>query len=209
MPLFRRGPQTVFFVHIPKTGGTSVEETFKSEGWIEALRMKDALGYLPATPQHLQADLYTKLVPAQFYDYAFTVVRNPFARLASEYRMRKEEGSWSGGFGEWLDLRLREYAENPYVADNHLRPQVEFLVPDLQVFRFEDGIANILAKVFARLSMRDAPGAMHLRRGTAAVIESARSCVDRVAEFYARDFAELNYDAADFARWFRISPNAQ
>jgi hypothetical protein len=41
MPLFRRGAQTVLFVHIPKTGGTSIKEAFKAAGWIEALRMQE------------------------------------------------------------------------------------------------------------------------------------------------------------------------
>jgi hypothetical protein len=45
--------------------------------------MQEPLGYCEATPQHMHAKVHTSMVPKRFYDYGFTVVRNPFARVAS------------------------------------------------------------------------------------------------------------------------------
>jgi len=51
-----------------------------------------------ATPQHLHAKVHTSMVPK-----GFTVVRNPFARVASEYKMRTAETGWSVPFPAEMD----------------------------------------------------------------------------------------------------------
>jgi hypothetical protein len=204
MPLFRRGPQTILFVHIPKTGGTSIEEAFKAIGWVEALRVQDPLGYSVATPQHLHAAIYTRWIPKAFYDYGFAVVRNPFARLASEYKMRVT-GAGSLPFGDWLDSIFRAYTDRPYIGDNHFRPQVEFIAPNLQIFRFEEDIPSIIEKVFAILDIKGAHPIPHLRRGDEQIIRCDRAAVRRIAQFYAADFEAFGYNPTYYRHAFAVS----
>jgi hypothetical protein len=204
MPLFRRGPQTILFVHIPKTGGTSIEEAFKAAGWVEALRMQDPLGYSVANPQHMHAAIYTKLVPRAFYDYGFAVVRNPFARLASEYRMRVADAGLLLPFGDWLDFILSAYPDRPYIDDNHIRPQVEFISPKLQIFKFEESIPSIIERVFAMLDIKAAHPIPHLRRGNGQIISCDLERVRRIAQFYAADFEAFGYNPTYYRHAFAV-----
>jgi len=91
----------------PQDGRDQHRGSFKAAGWIEALRMQDPLGYCEATPQHMHAHVHTSMVPKGFYDYGFAVVRNPFARVASEYKMRAAQTGWSVPFPEWFQLGVR------------------------------------------------------------------------------------------------------
>jgi hypothetical protein len=86
-------------------------------------------------------------------DAVFTVVRDPVARMVSEYRYQRS-GRLTGpfgrpvrglGFSAWLRLMFAMADRNPYTHDNHFRPQVEFMPPDgVTVFRLEDGLAPVL-----------------------------------------------------------------
>jgi len=62
------------FIHIPKTGGSTVEEMFRMNGF----------GNIPAREVHLSACLLQKRYPEKFLSYyKFSIVRNPWARAYS------------------------------------------------------------------------------------------------------------------------------
>jgi hypothetical protein len=80
------------------------------------------------------------------------VVRDPVARMVSEYRYQRA-GRLTGPLGRpirrlpfptWLRLMLALAARDPYTHDNHFRPQAEFLPETgVTVFRLEDGLAPV------------------------------------------------------------------
>jgi len=74
MPLFKINSRIIFFVHIPKTGGTSVENTLARVGEI-SMHRKPFPDWVP--PQHWHAEIYETVIPKDFYDYGFLVCRNP------------------------------------------------------------------------------------------------------------------------------------
>lgn len=92
-------------------------------GAVEALHSRDKTEYLVATPQHMHASVYQRLIPRAFYNYGFTVVRNPYTRLVSEYHWRREINRLEKPFGDWIASELETAARKPHHLDNHLRPQ--------------------------------------------------------------------------------------
>ena len=65
----------IIFIHIPRTGGTSVEKYFN---------FKHEAGWKPATAQHFTLEEYSKHYDLDKY-FKFSIVRNPWDRLMSWY----------------------------------------------------------------------------------------------------------------------------
>jgi hypothetical protein len=82
MPICRQ--RKLAFIHIPKTGGITIESVF-GFGRTEA----DLFGEMDGLElAHLTAEQMMKYVP-DFRDYfSFAIVRNPWERLVSEYAWR-------------------------------------------------------------------------------------------------------------------------
>jgi hypothetical protein len=71
---------------------------------------------------------------------------------------------------------------------------VEFIAPELQIFRFEKDIPSIIKEVFAILDIEGADVIPHLRRGDEQIISCDRATVRRIAQFYAADFEAFGYN---------------
>src|SRR5438045_277709 len=110
MPIFRFGDKILLFIHIPKTGGTSVEAMLKAGGGVEAMRHNAQITGLLCTPQHFHAEILSRLVPEGFSDFTFTIVRNPFDRLVSEFKMRVQGAGRDVTFDDWVDRVLTRYS---------------------------------------------------------------------------------------------------
>jgi len=162
MPSLTLPGRLIWFAHVPKAGGTSVERVmvgtwgpavghlhwgwdlwWKQGGWRRAG---------PAcSPQHLTWDDAQGVLP-RAPDAVFAVVRDPLARMLSEYRYQRHarRGTPLGRalahlpFSLWLGIVLRIAARNPYAFDNHLRPQSDFVPGGARVFRLEEGLGPAL-----------------------------------------------------------------
>lgn len=196
MPLFRFGARLVLFVHIPKTGGTSIEAMLKAMGGIEAMRHPATIPGLPCTPQHFHAELLEPLFPPGFADFSFAVVRNPFRRLASEYRMKVLGRGKDMGFDDWVERLFDRYAKNSFASDNHVRPQHEFIFRDVKVYRYEDEPFARIADDLAALGLPRPSSIPWERRSPASPISMSVATTDRIRSFYAEDFARFGYAAA-------------
>ncbi len=201
MPLFTRQNRSVLFIHVPKTGGTSVEAFFARNGF--AAELLDTGGpkslnrYRRCPPQHMEAALLQAVLRPARCDYVFATVREPLARIVSEYRMRFRGVADAPGLPAWLDLNLKRYLDDPYVLDNHLRPQVEFLLPGCEVFRQEDGFGEALVgRVEQKLETQLEHRAFgyHKPEGEVAVTpEDIERVRPRVRTTYWRDYAAFGY----------------
>ncbi|WP_170286245.1 sulfotransferase family 2 domain-containing protein [Nocardioides rubriscoriae] len=138
----------MLFAHVPKTGGTAIERAFSDSGFGSMYRdmsppHKGARALRRCSPQHLHAQLLCDLFRLDLFAITFTVVRDPVARFRSEflYRNRRSGASLTPELVEtWGIDVLNRRKEDPYVHDNHLRPQHEFVTPGMQVYRYEDGL---------------------------------------------------------------------
>ncbi|MEB8387847.1 sulfotransferase family 2 domain-containing protein [Rhodobacteraceae bacterium KMM 6894] len=166
MPLARINNRLLHFVHIPKTGGAGTTDYMRKKGKV-ALYSREQLTWARTTPQHLEFDATRALIPEGFADASFAIVRDPLARLLSEYRYRatrhnnqytdyghlsavdglKVELDWNevfqGTFDEWVNVVFDRCIDVPHVCDNHIRPQTDFVGPNMKVFLFEKGLQKV------------------------------------------------------------------
>ncbi|MGW8566298.1 sulfotransferase family 2 domain-containing protein [Isoptericola sp. NPDC055881] len=207
MPVFTKDGRNVLFIHVPKTGGSSVEDHFVAAGWKmsyhDGRMQRGAPNYLRrCTPQHMHGELLAEVFRLHRFDAVFAVVREPVARFRSEYVMRhKQELSTDAEAVEaWAVERFEKFATNPYVHDNHIRPQAEFLVPGAQVYRLEDGLTAALEDLNARHDLGVPTEVPRVRtsertRGIASRdVEVSASLRARLERFYAADFWTFGYE---------------
>jgi hypothetical protein len=147
MPLFRIDGKNVLFIHVPKAGGTSIEEALApyTAGLLDRAA-PPAFGRV--SPQHYHAEMLTFLFRPAAFDLVFMLVRHPVERLKSEYRFQKylsHAVSADAAFNPWLDQVLARYSGDPWICDNHIRPQAAFECFGARIFRIEDGIVPVCA----------------------------------------------------------------
>jgi hypothetical protein len=174
-------PRATVFVHIPKTGGQSIETVFLRDlglGW----RDRDALllrhnadpAVGPEKLAHLYADEYVRLghmQAAQFDAYTkFAVVRHPYDRAVSEYRYRLAARARRSARGQALSFdafMTRHYGDDYTDLSRHMAPQVRYVHDQNgvclvdHVLRFEtlsQDIAPLIERIFGeerRLPVRN------------------------------------------------------
>lgn len=195
MPLYRHADKIVLFVHIPKTGGSTVEEVLNAAGAAQALKYHKKLGFSRATPQHMAWDVTRHWMPRSFYDYSFAVVREPVARLVSEYRWRGTlQEAPLPAFDLWVNDILDRYPSHTYMLDNHIRPQAEFVAPHVQIFRLEDGLQAPITAGLHALGLADREITIHhARRSQQDTLAVRAATLDRIRAFYAGDFKAFGY----------------
>lgn len=212
MPVYRQS--RFVHIHIPKTGGTAIEQFFHARGdmawgpesWVGQSRVRGRYYEL----QHLSMPELLFLSHAVFLGLeSFAVVRNPYSRLVSEFLWRSAPSEP----GHEPLQRFRDFAAFisaiPTVADHrwpfllrhqsqrhvnfliHVRPQHHYVCgPDGQpmvddILRFES-----LGPEFARLVARRGlnPTTVHTPVARNALAYYNRPLVDRVNQIYAEDF---------------------
>lgn len=205
MTIFTKGDISVLFIHIPKTAGTSVERCFLDNGYEMAFRLGGPHGKRPpeerrhgAPPQHMHAALLEERLGTRDFAAIFCLVRHPLRRFESEYRFRRVSNHplAQDGIDAFARIALHRFeTRNPFVLDNHIRPQVDFPWRDCAVYRLEDGIDPALAAVSTRLPepLKIAPHrAMATKPETAA--GPSEDTLAALTRFYRADFDAFGYD---------------
>ena len=140
------GPQGLKFIHISKTGGTTVEEIgqkVRPEKVNWGMYDRPFYGYQHNRFRHLSASKRRQ------YDW-FLIVRNPIDRFISEYHCGLEGVNYmtarhhtNKDFNDWLQVRLRKGETN----GGHFIPMSDYLDPDPSVvqhiMRFENFEADL------------------------------------------------------------------
>ena len=206
MPFINLSGKNVLFMHIPKTGGTTVENWLTSFAPLH-LNCEHNAGYsntFRSTPQHFTSDDIRKLFVDGFFSYSFLFVRNPYDRIESEYRYLIKMGRLKPGiknlwsipsFNQWIQKSLKEMGRNPWIWDNHLRPQWEYIYPSSDVFKMEDGLLNGIKTVAPKMGVLAPISLPYLNQTREMDISTRWSDESRslVQKYYARDFKEFGY----------------
>jgi hypothetical protein len=206
MPVFRSDDKNILFVHVPKTGGSTIERVFANSGYRTLYRdpkegPRSANWFRRCSPQHMHAAMLDQLLNISRLDLIFMLVREPLARFRSEYSMRNAPAlrTDAESVEEWTDQAFRSYAENGFVFDNHLRPQWEFYLPGCVVYRLEDGIQSAVADLNHRFNLRlDEAVPRVMDRKAASGVASSEVVLTpmvekRLREFYSEDIRRFGY----------------
>ncbi|OHB78464.1 MAG: hypothetical protein A2W31_00060 [Planctomycetes bacterium RBG_16_64_10] len=175
------------FVHINKTGGSSIES---------------ALG-LPF--RHMTAREMQALVGPQRWQrrFTFTVVRNPWAKVVSHYgyRLKRDKLCRDGdrlGFADWVRLAYGQNDPRYYDVPKMFMPQVDWITDDHGamlvdfVGRFED-LEGSFAEICRRLGV--VATLPHLKRTDHGPYQEYYTPEARgiVARWFARDIEQFGY----------------
>jgi len=205
MPVLIKDDKFILFIHVPKTGGSFVELFFKHNGYKIAyldrgLNVPNLNDIRLCSPQHMHAPILRETFDLDKFDHIFMSVRHPVKRLLSEYRMRLDP-LYPVDFNDWFTDIFEEYQKNPYVNDNHIRPQHEFWIEGARVFKQEDKFAASWAAeverefnlTFPRKVFGSAESSQKKRRfsiGTDAIRQENK---DKILALYEKDFDVFDY----------------
>lgn len=198
MPVFHISGKNVLFIHVPKTGGSTIERVLEQHGPMSFHNRLNrycdqfAGGLLskPIPMQHLQGKFLQRIFDHHHFDLIFTVVRDPVERLVSVYRHSRERGRVDAmlSFSQWLRLSLLARWADAGFRANHLRPQSEFLFGPCEVYHYEDGLPNIMAHVRERLGLDRIQSTPHHRASTPYPATVHPSDRQLIARCYASDY---------------------
>lgn len=209
MPILTVGTKKVLYIHVPKTGGTSVERAMESYGTVSGtVDMRLARGFR-CHPQHFHGELLRQVYATDAratrhdFDYVFMTVRDPLRRMVSEYRYQKNAaqssqlGFWAArsfGFSAWVRYSLGRYAVNRFYLDNHFRPQSQFEVWSPEIFRLEDGLQPVVDRLDALTGLRGAlPPEPLLSSNSTAGVQPSEATRRLVTSVYGEDFERYEY----------------
>jgi hypothetical protein len=208
MPIFRKDGKNILFIHVPKCGGSTIENAFRGSGYdvmyLDRDTKRTGMNHLRrCSPQHMHAQLLQEIFRLERFDLVFMTVRHPVARFRSEYVFRNKAQPTVALSAEdvsaWAATKFEKYSRNPYILDNHLRPQHEFWVPSATVYRLEDGLPALFADLNARfdLDVSQAPRALHSEKAvgfSSSAVELSGDLKAHLADFYAGDFDRFGYE---------------
>ncbi len=201
MPLFEINGRRILFIHVPKNAGTSITCLL---GRYSAPRLDGKLRIYGKTfrPRHLHGELLERMLHPGTVDYAFMVVRDPVARMVSEYLYQRRPGTsglrWQRltGFDTWLDYSLWRSALDPSYWENHFRPQSAFACFGCEVFRLEDGM-SVISERLSAVTGQLIGGIPTLNSSPKAELTVSPRARSRILNRYRADFDQFGYPASE------------
>ncbi|MGB3409020.1 MAG: hypothetical protein WBA67_16180, partial [Jannaschia sp.] len=163
--------------------------------------LPDARRWSRTSPDHVDWATLTRMVPVGWFASVFAITRHPVARAVSVFHFQQEvERSVpaSADFDAWLANGLSRRTDDPFLYDNHLRPQVDFLPDEAATFPIEGGLAPLVAHLDGLAGTADGPrdiGGRNVRasRGGPPKAQPSDASLDLIAHHYAADFARVGY----------------
>ncbi|MEZ5676399.1 Sulfotransferase family protein [Thalassovita litoralis] len=208
MPIIRWNTKLIYFAHIPKCGGASVEAYLQTVtrgglGFLDnsyLLRDSDAR-WGKTSPQHVDGATVGHIFGTGFFDAQFAVCRDPVSRFQSAFRFQRQvERTLPPDLDvdTFIDgLSAGDIQKNGFL-DNHFLPQSAFLIPEkpCHIFKIENGLGRakqfIDDLLFGNALNQPMP---HRNRGVdgGQGIEISEGAKRKLYALYAQDYDLLGY----------------
>jgi hypothetical protein len=197
IPIFEISGKRILFIHVPKTGGTSLSAALEKVGSITFDRGFRENKKIVSERHAHEALIHSNIINTRF-DYVFMIIRDPVDRIISEYRYQcRKPGlhrSKVMGFGLWLDYSLYRAKKNRGYRDNHFRPQSEFATLGCEIFRFEDGLKFAINRINQKLGLSIELPSKRMNVSPKYDIKIKKLHIEKIHSFYASDYLAYNYD---------------
>ncbi|MEM8790942.1 MAG: sulfotransferase family 2 domain-containing protein [Pseudomonadota bacterium] len=204
MPLISAPQHRIFFAHVPKCGGSSVEDYLirrfggpLSTRDVTHFAKKRRRGLLSSATHPTAGDLTTSLL--RDLSCSFAMVRDSIERALSQYRFQTGVSRTSKlSFSIWRRL-MRCVAIDPRIYQNHIRPQSELVPGGAEFFKLEDGFTDMIARLDAVTQTKSLEGVGHPlnRKSVRADVTPSRSDIELLEDYYAEDFKRFGYPRRD------------
>jgi hypothetical protein len=205
MTAYSRDDTHILHVHIPKTGGLSITKLFEQNGFKVALieygeERAHEISLKRCAYQHMHADMLQAILRLTKFRLIFSVIRHPIERFKSAHQWNTFHNPMD--IEEWGPMVFDQYQEDPFLLDNHIRPQSEFILPQTKIFKYEDGLGDRLIDQIESLAEISITHRTFERRNDISTNAGRRSGETdispslrrRVEDFYARDFEMFGYE---------------
>lgn len=205
MPVFVKGDKKILFIHIPKAGGSSIEAAFRKSGFFMHFhdhgpkKINSINPFMKCSPQHFYAEQINNIFNLNSFDEIFTIVRHPEKRFLSEFAMRYPllEKPTIENIDVFLKKCTDDYHKNPFVYDNHIRPQSEFIVHSTKIFKLEEGMDKIQNYFYEKhkieLKIEKKLSSSKLKIGESSKLPINNIIKEQVNTFYKKDFELFKY----------------
>lgn len=219
MPVALINGKILYFAHIPKCGGSSVEAYLARKGDVGLLGRVQRTGWARCNPQHIHRVVADGILPEAWHENGFIVFRDPVNRMKSEFRMKARPLRWTVNpvnllmklrrmvtgaplyelrfrgipFHVDFDLFVRAALfvarRSPYLADNHFRPQSEFWREGYAPFFLEDGLRNVFDWIDQTTGTDPIEDEFHQKKGAPAETSCSPATERRIRDYYSADYA--------------------
>lgn len=167
MPYYTKGSEKILYIHVPKTGGSSIEKYLVKEGYNQTHRTIQRNTVIPDVKYNnisMQHQTYQtlykhrKVLNIDFENASMiATIRNPYDRIISELKWRRMINPNSKPKDVFYALKKYLSSDNTY--DNHKIPQYMFLInedgklnKDIKIFRCENLTSELNSHGFTKYS---------------------------------------------------------
>ena len=152
MTIFKVHSNFIYFSHIPKCAGSSIEDYFSTFPACSVLFLdrefysSSLKNWAKSSPQHILGNVVERLFDNSFFTDYLAIIREPIDRFKSTFKYQKY---WLKNIDEAIDCNVfvSEILPNNYQkqdwCDNHFQTQISFLIPNRKYKLFlmdKDGI---------------------------------------------------------------------
>ena len=132
MSLFTSRNKSIYFHHIPKTGGSTIYKGLLAAGIKQTVQSRDKK--TKVNEWHLNLQELERVYPEYKNYVQFTIIRHPWKRLISEYIYQTKDTLFKKNLNSWLSKKFNKYTKNLHYNDNHFLPQYYFINDNVKVF---------------------------------------------------------------------------